>query len=237
MRLSEHFDVAYYMDKRVQIKNSDKVIYIKDKIIGKYGTVTMTSGGSIGVLVDGMKNNASSYGVYWFNRNQVKIIYDESEDIKMEGFKNIAIVNLLEDYNKKDYAFALYDEDFEFLRSLNHVNKDALAVVNANGKDNRLLGIVKDVMSVEDYYSIDKNKGRKITAEVVGVVNMNGYIARETEKIRLAELEKKKAAIEKELEAEINKRKSIEYYEAMAKEYSDNPKLAELVAELKSLGA
>ena len=50
------------------------------------------------------------------------------------------------------------------------------------------------------------------------------------------ELAKKKAAIEKELEAEINKRKSIEYYEAMAKEYSDNPKLAELVAELKQLG-
>ena len=92
-------------------------------------------------------------------------------------------------------------------------------------------------MSVEDYYSIEANKGRKITAEVVGVVNMDGYIAREAEKVRLVELEKKKAAIEKELEAEINKRKSIEYYEAMAKEYSDNPKLAELVKELKSLGA
>ena len=73
-----------------------------------------------------------------------------------------------------------------------------------------MLGIVKDVYSAEDYYSIDANKGRKITAEVVGIVNMNGYIARETEKVRLAELEKKKAAIERELEAEINKRKSVE---------------------------
>jgi flagellar biosynthesis/type III secretory pathway chaperone len=65
---------------------------------------------------------------------------------------------------------------------------------------------------------------------------MAGHIAREAEKARQKELAKKKAAIEKELEAEINKRKSIEYYEAMAKEYSDNPKLAELVAELKQLG-
>lgn len=65
---------------------------------------------------------------------------------------------------------------------------------------------------------------------------MNGYIEREAEKVRLAELAKKKAAIEKELEAEINKRKSVEYYEEMAKKYADNPKLAELVAELKELG-
>ncbi len=166
---------------------------------------------------------------------KLKLIKNESEDIKMEGYKNIAIVNLLEDYNKKDYAFALFDEDFEILCHLYY--KDALVVVNANGKDNRLLGIVKEVMSVEDYYSIDKNKGRKITAEVVGVVNMSSYVAREEEKIRLAELEKKKAAIERELEAEINKRKSVEYYEEMAKKYADNPKLAELVAELKNLEA
>lgn len=223
------------MHKRVEIKYSNKVIYIKDKIIGKRGIVTMTSGSSIGVLIDEMKNSASSHGVYWFERNEIKIIKDESEEIKMEGFKNIAIVNLLEDYNKKDYAFALYDEDFE---ALCHSNcRDALAVVNANGKDNRVLGVVKDVMTVEDYYSIDKNKGRKITAEVVGIVNMNGYIAREAEKVRLAELAKKRAAIEAELEKEINKRKSVEYYEEMAKKYADNPKLAELVAELKNLGA
>lgn len=228
-------DIDYYMDKRVKIKDSDKVIYIKDKIIGKCGTVIKTSGSLIGVLVDGMTNSASGYGVYWFNRSEIKIIKDESEDIKMEGYKNIAIVNLLEDYNKKDYAFALYDEDFKCLVDTNC--KDALVVVNANGKNNRVLGTIKDIYSVEGYYSIDKNKGRKITAEVVGIVNMNGYIAREEEKIRLEELEKKKAAIERELEAEINKRKSVEYYEEMAKKYSDNPKLAELVKELKSLGA
>lgn len=150
----------------------------------------------------------------------------------MEGFKNIAIVNLLEDYNKKDYAFALYDDEWELITC-----PGAMVVVNARGKDNRILGIVKETMTVEDYYYSDKNKGTKITAEVVGVVNMDGYNAREEEKVRLAELEKKKAAIERELEAEINKRKSVEYYEEMAKKYSDNPKLAELVAELKSLEA
>lgn len=222
----------YYM-KRVKIKDSDKVVYIKDKIVGKCGTVIKISGSHIGVLVNGMTNSASSYGVYWFNKDEIKIIKDESEVIKMEGYKNIAIVNLLEDCSKRDYGFALYDEELTIMEN----EKSNLVVVNARGKDNRILGIVKEVISIEDFYSINKNKGTKITAEVVGVVNMNGYIAREEEKVRLAELEKKKAAIERELEAEINKRKSIEYYEAMAKEYSDNPKLAELVKELKSLGA
>lgn len=217
------------MDKRVEIKDSDKVIYIKDKVIGKCGTVIKVSGSSIGVLVDGMKNSASGYGVYWFERENLKILNDESEDIEMKEFKYVAIVNLVEDYNKKDYGFAIYEED------MNLINRDnTFVVVNARGKDNRILGIIKDVVSVDDYYK--ENKNVKVSAEVVGVVNMEGYIAREAEKERLKELAKKKAAIEIELQAEINKRKSIEYYEAMAKEYSDNPKLAELVAELKQLG-
>lgn len=151
----------------------------------------------------------------------------ESEDIKMEGFKNVAIVNLLDDYNKKDYGFALYDNELGMIQTM--VNYPAMVVVNAKGKENRILGTVKEIMTVEEY-------GKGVTAQVVGVVNMDGYIARVDEENRLKELAKKKAAIEKELEAEINKRKSVEYYEEMAKKYSDNPKLAELVAELKGLG-
>lgn len=227
-------DAVDYIDRRVKIKYTNKVVYQHAGIIGKSGTVTKTSGNSIGVLIDEKYNKASSYGVYWFDRSEIKIITNESEDIIMENFKNVAIVNLLEDYNKKDYAFALYDEDFKVLDSIN--NHPAMVVVNASSKNNRLLGKVKSIMSVEEFYSIDKNKHIKITAEVVGVVNMDGYIAREDEKIRLAELEKKKAAIEKVLEEEINKRKSVEYYEEMANKYADNPKLAELVAELKNLG-
>lgn len=227
----------HYRGKCVLIKSTDKIAYIRDNVIGKHGIVERISSDDVGVLIEGKRNKASTYGIYWFSKSEVKIIKDESEDIKMEGFKNIAIVNLLEDYNKKDYAFALYDEEFDYFCKENIRIDGALVVVNANGKNNRLLGTLKKIMSVEEYYDIDANKGRKITAEVVGVVNMKGYIAREEEKVRLAELAKKKAAIEKELEAEINKRKSIEYYEAMAKEYSDNPKLAELVAELKGLGA
>lgn len=150
----------------------------------------------------------------------------EREDTNMTGFNKVAIVNLLDDYSKKDYGFALYDSEWSLME---HGKYEALVVVNARGKDNRILGTVKEIMSLEEY-------GKGVTAQVVGVVNMDGYIERVNEENRLKELAKKKAAIEKELEAEINKRKSVEYYEEMANKYSDNPKLAELVAELKELG-
>lgn len=215
-------DSKNYKDKRVVIKHSYKYPSV---IIGAYGTVKKISGNSIGVLVDGFSNKASGYGYYWFDRCDLRILENESEDTKMEGFNYVAIVNLLEDSYKKDYGFAIYDGDLDLIDKEN-----AMVVVNARGKNNRVLGIVKEIVPVENYNGSP-------TAEVVGVVNMNGYIAREEEKVRLAELKKKKAAIEMELEAEINKRKSVEYYEEMAKKYSDNSKLAELVAELKGLGA
>lgn len=228
--MSNYLNNENYIGKRVMVKSSYKIGY--NKIIGKSGTVTKQSGGSIGVTIDGHYNKASGHGVYWFEKHELKFLKDESEDNVMGNFENVAIVNLLEDYNNKDYAFALYDEDFKTLIDINKDNPlPHLVVVNARGKNNRIIGTIKEVMPVENY------NGTKITAEVVGVVNMNNYIAREEEKVRLEELAKKRAAIEAELEKEINKRKSVEYYEEMAKKYSDNPRLAELVSELRGLGA
>lgn len=229
------------IDKYVKILNTTKPKYFSDRVIGKNGFIQKRSGNEYGVKIDSMYNEASTTGVYWFRENELEILEDdfknESEDINMKDFKYVAIVNLLEDYNKKDYAFALYEEDADFMFGLGkNTIENSLVVVNPNRSDKRTLAVVKDVLTVGDYYSIDKNKGRRITAEVVGIVNMNGYIEREEEKVRIKELALKKAAIEKELEKEINKRKSVEYYEEMAKKYSDNPKLAELVSQLKELG-
>lgn len=79
-------------------------------------------------------------------------------------------------------------------------------VVNAREKDNRVLGIVKELMTVEEY-------GKNVTAQVVGVVNMDGYNARIDEENRLKEIAKQKASIEKELKSEIDKMNNIALYE------------------------
>jgi len=196
-----------------------------------YGVIRKYTSGKYGVLLDDERNPASREGLFWIKSSELKFVENESEDIKMEGFKNVAIVNLLDDYNKKDYAFALYDEEMSLLKTEDYgIKLNQLVVVNARGKDNRVLGTIKNIMTVEEY-------GKGVTAQVVGVVNMDGYIARVDEENRLKELAKKKAAIEKELEAEINKIKTAEFYREMASKYSDNPRLAELVSELEGLGA
>ena len=218
-----------YLDMRVTIKSVSKSAYKTKELVGASGTIKNTSSNELGVLVDNRWNPASAKGRYWFTSGELKFLENESEENVMEGFKNVAIVNLLEDYNKKDYAFALYDEDLNLICEIERENSPAMVVVNARGKNNRVLGTIKELMPVEVY------NGTKITAEVVGVVNMNNYISREEEKEIKAEMEKRKAAIEAELEKEINKRRSVEYYEEMAKKYADNPRLAELVSELECL--
>lgn len=90
----------------------------------------------------------------------------------MTGYDLVAIVNLLEDCNKKDYGFALYKEEYELLRSANLEN--TLVVVNARSKDRRVLGKVKEILSLEEY-------GKRPTAQVVGVVNMDAYAKRKEE--------------------------------------------------------
>jgi hypothetical protein len=223
--------------KRVKIRYTDTKAYLTYGLIGKCGTVERVSiksngsRGSLGVAIDGKGNPASSYGLFWFDESDLIFIENESEENVMEGFKYVAIVNLVEDCYKKDYAFALYEEDYRMITFVEAVKSPAMVVVNARSKNNRMLATVKKIVPVEEY------NGTKITAEVVGVVDMNRFIRREEEKVRLKELAKKRAAIEAEIEKEINKRKSVEYYEEMAKKYADNPRLAELVGELRGLGA
>lgn len=214
----------HYKDHRVKIYHSSKSTYLKLGILHTCGTVVQISGSQIGVEIDDMRNNASAKGIFWFTRDELKLLNDNKGDVVMTGYKNIAVVNLLEDYNHKDYYFALFDEDYK------GIVEGTLVVVNARGKDQRVLGRVKAVIPVEDY---DKT----VTAQVVAVVDETNYNAILDEEVRLKEIAKKKAAIEKELEEEIAKRKTLEFYERMAEEYSDNPRLAELVGELKELGA
>lgn len=88
----------------------------------------------------------------------------------------VAIVNLLEDHNKKDYGFALYKEEYELLRTANLNN--TLVVVNARNKDRIVLGKVKVILPVSVY-------GENPTAQVVGVVNMEAYSKRKEEEERI----------------------------------------------------
>jgi len=156
----------------------------------------------------------------------------EKEMALLPGFKRLAVVNLAEDSNKKDYSFALYDEEYAMIVDDEGKIKEGVRVaVETRTKTYPLLGTIKEIKKINTGDSV-----AHITAQVVGVFSVDNYEARKVELKRRAEIAKKKAAIEEELNKEILKRKSLEYYEEMAEKYADNPVLQELVATLKELG-
>lgn len=205
-------------------------IQINDKVIIKS---SCNSKGQTGLVIDTYNGGTQKYVMVQLkNRKQgynvLSVEKVESEDNKMTGFSKVAIVKLVDDYNQKDYGFALYDEDINEIGK-HDTNHPLYLIVNAKGKDNRVLGILKEIKTVEEY-------GKGVTAQVVGVVNMNAYNARIDEENRQKEIAKQKASIEKELKSEIEKMNNIALYEKMAKEHPENPRLAELVNALKELG-
>ena len=160
-----------------------------------------------------------------YNEKSVKIV-NKRENMKMEGFSKVAIVNLLDDYNKKDYGFALYDSEYDLLSC----DGNDLVVVNARGKNNRVLGRVKELATLESW-----EKG--VTAQVVGVVSMDGYNARIAEEKRQEEVKKQRAKIDKEFRERLDKLQDADYYVKMAERYADrDPELVKLVDQLKELG-
>lgn len=206
-------------------------IQINDKVIIKS---SCNSKGQTGFVIDTYNVGTQKYVMVQLKDrkqgyNVLSVEKVESEDNKMTGFEQIAIVNLVEDYSKKDYGFALYEDEWKLISEKDPSKHPVYVVVNARGKDNRVLGILKEVKSVEAY-------GKGVTAQVVGVVNMNAYNARIDEENRQKEIAKQKASIEKELKSEIEKMNNIALYEKMAKEHPENPRLTELVNALKELG-
>ena len=123
----------------------------------------------------------------------------------MTVYDLVAIVNLLEDHNRKDYGFALYKEEYELLRKANLNN--TLVVVNAKSKDRRVLGKVKVILPLSVY-------GKKPTAQVIGVVNMEAYSKRKEEEERINRI--------KEINRLINK---------------NNSELVNLMTELRKIWA
>lgn len=127
----------------------------------------------------------------------------------MAGYDLVAIVNLLEDCNKKDYGFALYNEEYELLRSANLEN--TFVVVNARSKDRRVLGKVKEILSLKEY-------GKNPTAQVVGVANMDAYMNR-IEEERAKNIEKIKYRIEKKIDDILDGHKDLDNLFKQLKEF------------------
>lgn len=210
------------------------------KTIGEIGEIVVDGVSFITMRFEYITNPHSNRGLFYYKKNEIEIIdensimkSEEEEDMVvngMEGFNKVAVCTLLEDLYSKEFSFALFDEEYDSLVDENGVLKtNNLVVVNARGKHNRQLAVVKRIMNVNEVDMVT-------TAQVVGIVDMNRYIKSEEEAKKKAENEKKKKEIQLSIKAKIDKIKDEEWYERMAKEYSSkDPELGELLSQLQSL--
>lgn len=225
----------YKMHDRVTIRSTDKDLYRRMGLIGKEGMVTRLSGSgySLGVLIDGIRNEASEYGVFWFTANQLvqtnEITNTETrKEINMKNFNDVAYVEHTN--SSKKYAFAIFDKELQLLKEYD----TDLVIVNPINEGNKVIGRVSSIISLEEFLANPSNKNVKITAQVVGVVDDRAYRSRVAEEERLVEMAKKREEIRRKLDAEIERRKTLELYEKIAREYKDRG-LMSMVDELKKL--
>lgn len=208
-----------------------KVVFIPQKYQNKLlippdvfnyiGTVCKTWDNLYGICLNGITNASSKEGLFWFNGSELRKNNFEGEFImseRMEKYNYVAIVNLVEDYNKKDYGFALYDSEWK-------KGYDGCYVL-VNPQNKITLGVIKEVKTIEEY-------GKNVTKEVIGVCDMSAYNDRVEARQRELDRQKKEAQLRKELDERISKLKDMEYYNRMAKELADkDPEIANLVSEL-----
>lgn len=228
-----------YSGRRVRIVHTNKAAYAK--LVGCEGIVE-SGGSSLGVRIDGCTNTASSKGLFWFRRHEVKIVDDSyAAEMNMlrgvdrpQGFDYIADVVLLEDNSKKEYQFAMYLEDYiELHRSGSKVDPDQMVVVpvTKDGQTRIVVGVVKDVHPAPENMTSEHPY-----KEVIGVVFSDRY----TEKLRRIQKEAELTQLRNQIESELHKlaeeRRTASHYEhVIATMYPGNPVLSELVGKMKEI--
>ncbi len=156
-------------------------------LVGKEGTVVRVSGIKVGVDVDGVNNEASSYGCFWFNPENLEEINNKEDnkmdkrEIKLEGYNKVAMVSI--DGSDRTYAYALYDDTIK-------VSDYVLVTGVAEGK----LCFIADIKSVDEV-RLDINQ------EVICKVDLSDYMDRVDRRKRKEKLKKEMAERRKIIEA------------------------------------
>ena len=83
--------------------------------------------------------------------------------------------------------------DLLYIRKNTANLENTLVVVNARRKDRRILGNVKEILSLEEY-------GKNPTAQVVGIANMEAYAKRKDEEERIDKIKRINRLIDKKLD-------------------------------------
>ena len=184
----------------------------RDKYKDEFGVIERKcpNSASVGIRLDKYTNSASSYGLFWFDKNQFEIIEEKDEKIMLENYK-VAGISFLEGSNAGlVYYYALYDDTIEI---------DDIVVVNTGHHG---LAIAK-VVEIEPY-NVGKNHVR-CGREIISRVDFSAYNER-------CEKAKKMAELKKEMDAKVQQLQNQAIYELMAEK---DPELKKMLDEYKAL--
>lgn len=194
------------------MKKNDKVrvIQSESKYYGLVGTIdepnVIGAPGLVRVIFDGL----CMYSGRYIKKSDLKLESEENNMAKLEGFKKVAVVEQGTGCCKKDYYYALFDDDI-------HAGDTVLVSGKANGETY----VVKEVVSVDDI-----NVSKSITAEIICKVDMSAYNDRVGKRKQAEELRKRMIEKRKEIEA----RKDDDYYASL------DPDYAAILEEMRGLG-
>lgn len=181
----------------------------KDKYIGVIGTVEKTGFSSIGVRLKGYTNKSSSYGLFWFNEDELtRMKTKRKEEYFMDKNYHPIIINFISGSNTSvPYTYAAY-EDYD----------EGDYVVVHTGHHGMALAKVKAIGTEDDKVEYGR--------EIICKIDMTAYNDRKARAKRKAELKGK-------MEAKVKELQETAIFEMLAKEDAG---LAEMLKEFKELG-
>ncbi len=201
-----------HVGKRVRVKHSDK--YRRYNVKGCYGTIMTWYGNTnIAVKLDELKNQGSSYGYFYFEKNELEIIENENMEETIMATNTNHITNYLNTAKvvKADghtYYFANYILDL--------MPGDKVVVVS----DNR-------DMSVAEVAEIIYENSEPMSREIVCRIDTTDYARR-------VETRKKAAELKQKMQERAKKLQDVALYQMLAK---DDPEMAALLADFTNLGS
>lgn len=181
----------------------------RNKYVGFKGVVKNSSSNNVGVELFGKRNNASSYGWFWFSPSDLIIIKDKECESMITGNFKVAVVHFLDGTNSSSgYEYALFD-NFEI--------GDVCVVKSANHG----FGVARIVNIIDRADATTKNFER----EVVDRFYMSNYENR-------IENRAKAKKLKAEMDEKMKELQDIALYQMMAEKF---PELQAMLDEYQSL--
>lgn len=215
----EYSNLDYFRDdelvgKRVRVKWSDK--YKRYKVKGRCGTITKCYS-YIAVELDGLRNEYSATGEFYFYKKHLEIIENE----KMEGTTMAINTNHITNY--LNTAKIHFMDDRDILRTYDYANY----IPDLNPGDMCVVMSAQHGMGVAKVEEIVWENDIPLSREIVCKIDTWAYDDR-------VETRKKAAELKQKMQERAKKLQDIAIYKMLAEKDAE---MAQLLSEFTSLGS